>query len=125
MGGALITDAATRLGYDVVKNAKMLRRDSGVECTFIHKPRSWPEGCSAGCTVVFQSSLNHPASGGSLLLGFKGEANFRAFGYSYATTYHLNAVRVPIELSADKEKGASLQVTLRKQGDTVDVVAIK
>ena len=102
-----------------------MRRDPGVERTFVHEPHSWPEGCSAGYVVKFQASLKHPASGGSLLVGCKGEANFRALGYSYSTTYHLNAVRVPIEVSADKDAGASLHVTLRKQGDTVDVVAIK
>jgi hypothetical protein len=124
-GCGFMTDAATRLGDDVVNNARMLRRDSGVERTFVHEPRSSPDGCSAGYTVKFQASLNHPASGGSLLVGCKGETNFRALGYSYSTTYHLNAVRVPSELSADKENGASLQVTLRKQGDTIDVVTIK
>jgi hypothetical protein len=70
-------------------------------------------------------AFKHPASGGSLLVGCKGEANFRSFGYSYSTTHHLNAVRVPEELSADKEFGAPLRVTLRKQGATIDLVAIK
>ena len=124
-GCSLMTDAATRLGQDVVENATALKSDSAAERTFEHEPRSWPEGCEEGYTVTFQESLHHPASGGSLLIGCKGTANFRRLGYSYSTTYHLNAVRVPRELSADKAVHASLQITLRKEGALIDVVGIK
>lgn len=72
-----------------------------------------------------QESLQHPNSGGSLLIGCKGERNFQDFGYSYSTTSHLNAVRVPKELSADKKAGSPLRVTLRKQGDVIDVVEVE
>jgi hypothetical protein len=72
-----------------------------------------------------RKSLHHPSSGGSLLIGCKGERNFQALGYSYSTTYHLNAVRVPKELSADKNGSASLRVTLRKQGSVIDVVEVQ
>ena len=112
----LITDAATRLGQDLVENAALLQRESGAERMFSHQPRSWPAGCEGGYIVTLQESLHHPSSGGSLLIGCKGESNFLALGYSYSTTYHLNAVRVPKELSADKNAGAFLRVTLRKQG---------
>lgn len=81
--------------------------------------------CQADYTVTLQESLQHPSSGGSLLIGCKGEPNFQAVGYSYSTTYHLNAVRVPTELSADKRAGAPLRVTLRKQGDVIDVVDVE
>jgi hypothetical protein len=118
------TDAATRLAYDVVEHAALMRQD-GEELTFTHVPRSWPEGCSSGYTIELQESLHHPAAGGSLLVGCKGESNFREFGYSYSTTHHLNAVRVPATLSADKQSGDALQVTLAKHGAVVDVVVVK
>jgi len=127
VGGAcvLMTDAATRLGQDLVENAALLQQDSGAERSFTHQPRSWPSGCQAGYTVTLQESLHHPARGGSLLVGCKGEPNIQAFGYSYSTTYHLNAVRVPKELSADKKPGESLRVTLRKQDGVIDVVNVE
>ena len=99
----LITDAATRLGQDLAENAALLQRESRAERMFLHQPRSWPSGCEGGYTVTLQESLHHPSSGGSLLVGCKGERNFQTLGYSYSTTYHLNAVRVPKELSADKD----------------------
>ena len=121
----LVTDAATRLGEDLVENAAVLQRDGGAERMFSHQPRSWPSGCQADYTVTLQESLQHPGSGGSLLIGCKGEPNFQAVGYSYSTTYHLNAVRVPKALSADKRAGSPLRVTLRKQGDVIDVVGVE
>jgi len=85
-------------------------------------------GCGdrrAGYTVTLQESLHHPSGGGSPLVGCKGERNFQALGYSYSTTYHLNAVRGPKELSADKNAGGPLRVTLRKEGSAIDVVKVE
>ena len=124
LGCGLGTDAATRLAYDLVKNAGQLRQE-GQELTFTHEPSSWPEGCKSEYTIELQDTLRHPGAGGSLLVGCKGDSNFREFGYSYSTTYHLNAVRVPVALSADKQAGEALQVTLAKHGTTVDVIAVK
>ena len=124
LGCGLGTDAATRLAYDLVKNAGQLRQE-GQELTFTHEPSSWPEGCKSEYTIELQDTLRHPGAGGSLLVGCKGESNFREFGYSYSTTHHLNAVRVPATLSADKQPGDALQVTLAKHGAVVDVVAVK
>jgi hypothetical protein len=120
-----MTDAATRLGKDIVEHAAVLHQESGADRAFLHRPRSWPAGCQAGYTVTLQESLHHPTSGGSLLVGCKGEANFETLGYSYSTTYHLNAVRVPRELAADKAAGTPLRVTLRKLGNAIEVVEVK
>jgi len=119
-----ITDAATRLAEDVVQNAGALRRESTIERTFVHHPRASPSGCRAGYTVTFQESLHHPRSGGSLLMGCHGESNFAAVGYSYSTSYHLNAVRVPQELSVVKKTGESVKVTLRKRDGAIEVVGL-
>jgi hypothetical protein len=124
-GCVLITDAATRLAEDLVENAAVLEQEGGAERRFSHQPRSWPSGCEADYTVMLQESPQHPRSGGSLLIGCKGEPNFQASGYSYSTASHLNAVRVPQELSADKRAGSPLRVTLRKQGGLIDVVAVE
>ena len=124
-GCELMTDAATRLGQDIIEQAEALRHEAGLERSFDHQPQSWPEGCSGGYTIQFQESLHHPASGGSLLIGCKGSRNFRSLGYNFSTTSHLNAVRVPQELTADKPADATLQVTLRKNGTVIEVVGIE
>lgn len=124
-GCVLFTDAATRLGSDVVENAVSLRADSRSERAFTHVPRAWPEGCGADYTVTFQESLHHPATGGSLLVGCRGESNFQTLGYSYNTTSHLNAVRVPHALSVEKKGGSALEVTLRKHGAAIEVTALR
>ena len=124
-GCVLLTDAATRLGNDVVENAASLRAESRSERTFTHRPRSWPEGCSADYSVTFEESLHHPASGGALRVGCKGELYSKALRYTYSTTYHLNAVRVPHTLSIEKRGGSTLEVMLRKQDDAIEVAALR
>ena len=119
------TDAATRLGNEIVLNAQILRKGSDSERTFVHHPKSSPEGCDGPYVVVFQESLHHPTSGGSLLI-YCGKAPKSALdAYSFTTTVHLNAVRVPVALSVEKAPGAQLKVTLRKQGDTIELVRIE
>lgn len=71
-GCGLGTDAATRLANAIVENAASLRQE-GQRVTFTHMPHAWPEGCASGYTIELQETLHHPASGGSLLVGCKGE----------------------------------------------------
>jgi hypothetical protein len=118
------SDAATRLADDVVEHAALLRTN-GQELTFTHSPRPSPEGCESGYTVELQDSLRGSGAGRSLRIGCKGDSHFRELGYSYTTTYHLNAVRVPAALSVDKQVAEALQVTLAKHGAVIDVVSVK
>ncbi|HYV20031.1 MAG TPA: hypothetical protein VFC25_13490 [Verrucomicrobiae bacterium] len=122
---SLTTDAATRLAQDVVDGAVSLQASGDEERTVEHRPRSWPAGCSGAWTVTFQESLHHPQSGGSLLIGCKGTPNFARLGYTYGTTSHLHAVRVPSTLSIEKDRDAVLRVTLRKSAGTIEVAAIQ
>ena len=57
-------------------------------------------------------------------MGCHGESSFAAVGYSYSTSYHLNAVRVPQELSVVKKTGESVKVTLRKRDGAIEVVGL-
>jgi hypothetical protein len=123
-GCAWMTDAATRLAEDIVQSAGTLRRGSVIERTLVHHPKVWPYGCRAGYTITLQESLHHPSSGGSLLIGCQGDATFAAHGYSYSTSYHLTAVRVPHELSVAKQAGESVEVTLRKRGEAIELVGL-
>lgn len=58
------------------------------------------------------------------MIGCHGDSNFAVLGYSYSTTYHLNAVRVPQELSAVKKAGESVSVTFRKRDGAIEVVGL-
>lgn len=124
-GCMFVTDAATRLGKEVVAQAVALQGTPVLERSFEHAPRSWPEGYSGDYTVTFQESLRHPTSGGSLLIGCEGSPNFRDRGYTYGTTCHLSAVRVSKALRVEKPAGAVLRDTLRKEGRFIEVVGIE
>ncbi len=124
-GCSFMTDAATRLAADVSREAKILRDSPDRERTFEHVPASSPEGCAGAYTVKFQESLHHPQSGGAILVGCQGEEGFARQGYSYSTTSHLHAVRVPAELIVEKAAGDAVRITLRKNGGTIDVVRLE
>jgi hypothetical protein len=120
-----MTDAATRLADDVVKNARVLERSSATERAFIHYPRSSPYGCKSDYTVIFQCSLEHPAHGGMLVIGCKEDAQFHTLGFSYTTTYHLNAVRVPMQISVEKPADAPLRVLLHKYENGIEIIGVE
>ena len=122
--GDFLTDAATRLATEIVREANRLRKSGGSERTFVHHPKASPEGCSGPYGVTFQSSLEHPERGGSLLVRCGDPATTKA-GYHFGTTYHLNEVRVPVELRAEKAQGTDLKVTLRKVEGGIDLVAVE
>lgn len=124
-GCTFMTDAATRLANDVVREAGELRASGETERTFEHVPLASPEGCDGAYNVEFQESPHHPPSGGSLVVSCKGSESVGRYGYSYSTTYHLNAVRVPVALSIEKAKGEAVRITLRKNGGAIEVVRIE
>ena len=116
---SFLTDAATRLAYDLEARARSLRAKSATELVFDHKPKSWPEGCKGDYNVTLQA-------GGSLLVGCVGEPNYTHLGYSYSTTYHRRFVRVPRELKVTHSPAEATRITLQKDdGDIIDVVALQ
>ena len=119
------TDAATRLAGDMVTGASELRRSGQSELAVVHQPRRSPEGCASSFEVVLRESLHHPEPLGLLLVGCVGSPNYQLLGYDYFTTYHLNAVRVPSELRVEKAPGEAVTITLRRQGEFVDVLGLK
>jgi hypothetical protein len=123
--GDFMTDAATRLANDVVREAKELRKSGDTERTFVHHPKASPESCSRPYRIKFQESLHHPASGGSLLVRCGVDPTFKESDHHFSTTYHLNAVRVPVELVVEKPAGAELKVTLRKNGEAIELVGLE
>ena len=112
-GCSFMTDAATRLAYDIVRNAHTLKSSADMDRTFVHHPASSPSGCSGTYQVTFDSS------GG---LSISCDKSYPQV--SYSTTYHRNAVTVPAQLSIRKNAGEPLNVTLHKQGDAIVLTRI-
>ena len=112
-GCSFMTDAATRLAYDIVRNAHTLKGSAGTDRTFVHHPASSPSGCSATYQVTFDAS-------GALSISC--DTSYPQV--SYSTTYHRNAVTVPAQLSIRKNAGEPLNVTLHKQDDAIMLTRI-
>lgn len=113
-GCSLMTDAATRLAYDISSNADALTKSADTERTFAHEPASAPAGCAGAYQVTIDA-------GGSLGVGCDTEYP----QVSYTTTYHRNAVTVPEKLQVTKKAGESLKVTLKKNGSAIELVRIE
>ena len=124
--GLPLTDGATRLAGEIRGAAKRLRDSSENRLEMKHRPLSWPDGVKGRYEIVFQASLDHPRSGGSLLVGDLDSSGYRKWGYNWSTTYHLNFVRVPRELRIRKNAGEAVVVVLERRADgTVDVTDLK
>jgi hypothetical protein len=112
----LLTDAATRLAYDLERQAAAIRRSGESTLTFTHNPLNSPEGVTGAYTVTFKAGPT-----GTGFLGFsKGQQEVW-----YHTSYHLRFVVVPKDLKIRKAAGEPFRVVLRKSGDTVEVTGLR
>ncbi len=103
------TDAATRLAYDLEAGAKKLNESGKNELEIEHRPLGSPEGISGDYTILLQAVKSGDPASGSLAVGAVG-------GKRYGTSYHLNSMTVPKELSIQKAKGDPTYFMLRKTG---------
>ncbi len=100
----LVSDAATRLAYQIRDEAAALRRSGAAKHTFEHHPRKWPDGVSGDYRIHIGASEGHLRSIGVWPTGG-------------GTTYHLNFVAVPRDLTVSHRKGEPTLVTLEmKEG---------
>jgi hypothetical protein len=53
-----------------------------------------------------------------------GSQNFKNLGYNWATTYHLNFVQVPREMSVRKKAGEAAVLVLHKKGDLIEIESL-
>jgi hypothetical protein len=112
------TDAATRLAYDLEREAEVLRRSGETTRTFIHKPQSAPEGVTGAYTVIIKAG---PVRLGSGFLTFsKGP-----YEQWYRTTYHMRFVEVPRDLKVRKAEGEPLTIVLARIGGAVHVTELR
>ena len=116
-GCGLMTDGATRLAGKIGGASERLRHDSAASFEMKHRPFPWPDGVKGPYEIVLQRSLEHPRSGGALLVGDLDSRGYKNRGYNWATTYHLRHVRVPRELSIRKKAGETTIVVLERRAD--------
>jgi hypothetical protein len=110
----LITDAATRLAYDLEREAGRLRSSQATVRVFEHRPVGWPAGCTADFDLMI-------GAGSDIAVRCVDADHPPTSGVHYTTTYHRRFVKVPRALSVSRRNNANIRVTLRKQGDEVIV----
>ncbi len=108
-GCVLVTDAATRLAYDLEAGAKTLNKSAEKELEVEHRPLSFPEGTSGDYWIWLQAVQSDDPVSGTLAVGTVG-------GNRYGTSYHLNFMTVSKELRIRKASGEPTYFLLRKTG---------
>lgn len=110
-----ISDAATRLAYQIRDEAAGLRRSGAAARTFEHRPRSWPDGISGNYRIEITETKTSPRPG-HRSIGVARDLTEQAW---YATSYHLNFVVVPKDLAVSHRKGEPVIVTLEMKDGQV------
>jgi hypothetical protein len=118
--GDYTTDAATRLAYELEYESKALRRSGEATRTFTHTPKKSPEGVDGAYTVKFV--LGQSGKRGIIVSGY---STTHQKPYGYGTSYHLNFVEVPKDLTISKLQGESVVILLTRIVDTVQVTALR
>ena len=116
-----ISDAATRLAYQIRDEAAALRRTGQGTRTFEHLPKAWPEGITGDYRIEITETKTSPRPG------------HRSIGVAldwkkptwYATSYHLNFVEVPEDLVVAHRKGEPTFVTSELKNGKVLLTGLK
>jgi hypothetical protein len=104
-GCDILTDAATRLAYDVKEGAGKLGREAGERYSIRHTPAEADE-CSGPYTVQFDKV-------GALIVWCKDAAgNTVASG---STTYHSRFIDTPKTYIVDKAAGTTLLIEIERR----------
>ena len=117
----VFSDAATRLAYQIRDEATALRRSGQTTVTFTHYPAAWPNGVAGDYRIDLDEGYKPPRPG-HRSIGVARNLTERTF---YATSYHLNFVEVPHDLSVSHRKGEPTLVTLELVRDTIVLTALK
>lgn len=116
-----ISDAATRLAYQIRDEAMVLKRSGAATRTFEHRPKIWPEGINGDYRIEIIETVTSPRPGHRSI----GVARNLTEKTWYATSYHLNFVEVPKDLVASHRKGEPTLVTLELKDGKVLLTELK
>ncbi len=100
--GMPITDAATRLGWELKDAASSARAAPSRRHVLVHRPKSWPEGCSTDYRVQLDQT-------GLLVFWCMDNGVTTA---SHSTSHHRSEVGFAQTFIVDKRQGERLRVTL-------------
>ena len=101
-------DAATRLAFQIRNQSLLLELSGESTRTFAHRPWSWPEGVSGDYRIDVKEGPR-PSYPGQRSIGVA--RNWTETSW-YRTSYHMNFVQVPEDLSVSHRKGEITMVTL-------------
>ena len=58
-----VSDAATRLAYQIRDEAAALKRSGQTRHTFVHAPKSWPDGVAGDYRIEIKETVTSPRPG--------------------------------------------------------------
>jgi hypothetical protein len=117
----LVSDAATRLAYQIRDEAAALKRSGQATRTFEHAPRAWPEGISGPYRIEITETRTSPRPGHRSI----GVARSLTGPTRSATSYHLNFVEVPKDVVVAHQAGEATRVTLELKDGKVLLTDLK
>lgn len=107
-----MTDAATRVAFEIETEAEALAQSTEKTRTFLHHPKRRP----AGCADVYTMTLH---GNGTLSVHCLERTN------AYSTTYHRRFVHAPRALSVSHAGGEATRITLQKSGSQIALIALE
>ena len=116
-----VSDAATRLAYQIRDEARTLRRSGQSSRTFEHQPRTWPAGIAGAYRIEIKETKTSPRPG-HRSIGVARNLTERPW---YWTSYHLNFVEVPVDVEVSHQAGEPTVVSLVLEKDHVLLLALK
>jgi hypothetical protein len=116
-----ISDAATRLAYQMRDEAASLRRSGAATRTFEHRPKAWPEGISGDYRIEISESKTSPRTGHRSI----SVARNLTEQTWYSTSYHINFVIVPKDLVVSHRKSEPTIVTLEMKDGQVLLTGLR
>jgi hypothetical protein len=118
---ALVSDAATRLAYQIRDEAAALKRSGSASRIFMHRPKGWPEGVAGDYRIEITETRTSPRPGHRSI----GVARNLTEPTWYSTSYHLNYVDVPDDLKVAHRKGEPTIVTLRAENGKIVLAGLE
>jgi hypothetical protein len=109
-----LTDAATRIAYDLEEGAGKVRGAEGARHTIVHRTPSK----SGECTGPYKVQLDRV---GALVIWCY-DASGQATVSSHSTSYHGRFVETPQTYLLDKRAGDPLTIDLERRGGRVIIV---